>query len=177
LTKRLFAPVLLAILLIAPACSKEKEKEKGNPNAPTAPEFQVAAIDDERPIRLADYEGKVLVLNFWATWCPPCKQEIPAFNDLYEEYRDEGLEFLGVSVDQGGEAAVKKYLGAGSSNPAVPGYPVAMANEGIVRAYHAVQPLQSIPTTFLIDRKGRIQKVIVGSREKMEFEMMITALL
>ncbi|MBN1826112.1 MAG: TlpA family protein disulfide reductase [Candidatus Eisenbacteria bacterium] len=173
--KHVLAPALITLLFLAPACSKQEEK--GNPSAPAAPEFAVNAVDDNRVIHLTDYRGKVLVLNFWATWCPPCKMEIPAFNELYKEYQGDGLEFLGVSVDQGGLDAVNSYLASGPNNPAVPGYPVAMANDGIVRAFHAIQPLGSIPTTFIIDRKGRIQKIVVGSREKSEFESMVTALL
>src|SRR6185295_16534859 len=73
-----------------------------------APEFLLREING-KDIHLSDYRGKVVVLNFWATWCGPCKKEIPDFIELQGEYGKDGLQFLGISLDQGGADAVKRW--------------------------------------------------------------------
>ncbi|MFH1679102.1 MAG: TlpA disulfide reductase family protein [Candidatus Eisenbacteria bacterium] len=160
---------LLVALFLLPACSSEEKKSQ----ALKAPAFSLLTADGGRTIRLDDYKGKVLILDFWATWCPPCKQEIPHFNALYEEYKRKGLEILGVSVDQGGASIVQNYM---ESNPRsiVPSYPVAMASREITIAYG---PISSIPVTFIIDRKGNVQQRLIGYQDKEVFEGIIQKLL
>ena len=145
----------------------------GDSSALPAPDFQLATVDGSQTVTLADFDGKVLILDFWATWCPPCKREIPHFNELYEEYRDKGLEILGVSVDQGGAEVVAQYMESSAASLR-PEYPLVMANGEVVAAYG---PIGSIPTTVVIDRKGRKQKVFVGYQEKEIFVSVIEELL
>ena len=113
-----------------------------------APDFSLTDLDGQART-LSAYKGKVLILNFWATWCPPCRVEIPDFVDAYKELKGQGLEILGVSVDDLSANAVRDWTRAKGVN-----YPVAMATEKIVRDY---QPVDFIPTTIIIDRQGQIR--------------------
>lgn len=124
---------------------------------------------DGKDVKLADYKGKVIMLNFWATWCGPCKYEIPMFVELQNEYRDKGVVFLGVSVDDE-PAALQEFAKAERMN-----YPV------LVGAGHEIQnaygPIFGVPTTMLISREGVICTRYSGPREKAKFESDIKALL
>ncbi len=133
-----------------------------------ASDFSLTTLAGEA-ISLESYSGKVLILDFWATWCPPCVKEIPHFVELYNQYSGEGVEFLGVSVDRGGPSVVQKFLDKHDVK-----YAVAMANMEIVDAYEAYG---GIPTTFIIDRQGKIIEKVVGYRDKKFFEDHIKNLL
>jgi thiol-disulfide isomerase/thioredoxin len=159
----------LALVFLLGACSSEKQPSK----TLKAPAFALLTADGGRTIALDDYKGKVLILDFWATWCPPCKQEIPHFNALYEQYKGNGLEILGVSLDQGGPGVVQEYM-KNSARSIVPSYPVVMADRDVALAYG---PLSSIPVTFVIDRKGNVQQRLVGYQEKAVFESIVQKLL
>ncbi len=126
-----------------------------------APDFRLIDLNGGE-ISLSDYEGKVLYLNFWATWCPPCRAEIPDFIEFYKEYKDQGLEILGVSVDQISADKVLAFVKANEMN-----YPVAMYTMELINDY---RPGNSIPTTIVIDRKGMIRHKQVGMMSK---EMLI----
>jgi peroxiredoxin len=160
---------LVAGLVLFAGCSKEEQKK----GALKAPAFSLLSYDGQKTHRLEDYKGKVLILDFWATWCPPCKQEIPHFNDLYAAHKEDGLEILGVSVDQGGPAVVQNYM-KGSPASIVPKYPVVMVNQEAVIAYG---PISSIPVTFVVDRKGNVQQRFVGYQDKQVFEAILEKLL
>jgi thiol-disulfide isomerase/thioredoxin len=164
-----FAWVLLAGLVLFAGCSKEEQKK----GALKAPAFSFLSIDGQNTFALEDFKGKVLIIDFWATWCPPCKQEIPHFNELYETYKDDGLEILGVSVDQGGPTLVQTYMKS-SSPSIVPKYPVVMVNREAVTAYG---PISSIPVTFIVDRKGNVQQRLLGYQDKQVFEAILEKLL
>ncbi len=164
---RFWMGTALLVLLVA-GCGG-----KGDSSKLKAPAFSLPSVTEDRHIALADYENRVLILDFWATWCPPCKREIPHFNELYEEYGEEGLEILGVSVDQGGPDVVRQYME--SSDPdLVPDYPVVMVDRQTVQSYG---PMQYIPTTYVIDRKGRVQRRFDGYQEKEVFEELVKKLL
>ena len=156
------------------------KKEKANAdsaasgNFTKAAEFSLTDIDG-KPVKLSDYKGKVVILDFWATWCPPCRKEIPHFNDLSKAYGDKGLVVLGVSVDEGGPAAVKKFKGGNEV-----GYRIAMVDEktyGIYQNYLPEEERGGIPFTFVLDKDGNIREHYVGYREKAEFEKVVKALL
>jgi len=120
--------------------------------------------------RPADYKGKVVLLDFWATWCGPCKIEIPWFIDLERQFKDQGFAVVGVSMDEDGWSAIKPYVDKMKMN-----YRVLLGNDDISTAYGG---LDSLPTTLLIDRQGKIASVHVGlSMGKEEFKNAIVQLL
>ncbi len=126
-------------------------------NSSLAPDFRLRDLNG-REISLSDYEGKVLYINFWATWCPPCRAEIPDFIEFYKDYKDQGLEVLGVSVDQMSTDKVLAFVKANEMN-----YPVVMYTMDLINDY---RPGNSIPTTIVIDRKGMIRHKQVGMMSK-----------
>jgi len=126
-----------------------------------APDFSLVNQSGEK-IQLSDYRGDVVILDFWATWCPPCKAEIPDFVDLHEKYKDEGLTIIGVSLDQTGWSDVRPFL----KNYNVE-YPVVLGTRELVEKYGNIR---SIPTTFVIDPDGKIQKKYVGYKPGSVFE-------
>ncbi|MBS3819265.1 TlpA family protein disulfide reductase [bacterium] len=141
----------LGILLIVQGIGAVDDKVK------KAPEFSLEILDG-KTVSLSNYEGKVLFLNFWATWCPPCRDEIPGFIEMYEEYQAEGLEIIGISLDKGNRNKVKQFVKSYEIN-----YPVAMATPKVVEDY---QPGRYIPTTIVIDREGKIRHKHVGYMDK-----------
>jgi len=131
-----------------------------------APDFLLTNLDGNR-ITLADFEGKVIFLNFWATWCPPCRQEIPGFIKAYENHKDDGLVILGVAVSDK-ENLVKAFVDRYEIS-----YPVAMGDMKIIRDY---EPGNAIPATIIIDRSGRIVHKHVGYMQQSQIEDIFQAL-
>ncbi|HEY6989656.1 MAG TPA: redoxin domain-containing protein [Bryobacteraceae bacterium] len=99
-------------------------------------------------VKLSDYRGKVVLLNFWATWCGPCTLEIPWFIEFEQQYKTQGFAVVGVSMDEDGWNAIKPYVAAHKMN-----YRVLLGDDSVSQLYGGVE---SLPTTFLIDRKGRV---------------------
>lgn len=127
----------------------------------TAPEFSLKDSNGQT-VHLADYKGKVVLLDFWATWCGPCKVEIPWFMEFEQQFKDRGFAVLGVSMDEDGWDAVKPYMEDRKIN-----YRILLGNEQISDIYGG---LDSLPTTLLIDREGKIASIHIGlSRGKEEF--------
>jgi len=126
-----------------------------------APDFRVTDLTG-KTISLSDYRGKVLFLNFWATWCPPCRAEIPDFIEAYAEQKANGLEILGISVDTAGKSAVTAFVEKYKIN-----YPVVLeTKENTGKIVEDYRPGQFIPTTFVIDKTGRIRHKQVGAVDK-----------
>jgi len=127
-------------------------------------------LDDAsgHPVRLSEFRGKVVLLNFWATWCAPCRIEIPWFSEFQKSHQDTGFAALGVSLDEDGWDAVKPYIDEHQIN-----YPVMVGNDDVAQVYGAT----SLPTTFIIDRSGRIAATHVGLCSKGEYEADIRAVL
>ena len=132
-----------------------------------APDFTLKDSDG-KVMHLSDYRGKVVLLDFWATWCGPCKIEIPWFIQFQREHRD-GLAVLGVSMDDEGWDVVKPFLAKEKVN-----YRVMMGNDQTSQLYGGIDAL---PTTFLIDRQGKIAAVHVGLVNRKDFENGIEQLL
>jgi peroxiredoxin len=133
------------------------------------PEFKLKDADGQT-VHPADYKGKVMLLDFWATWCGPCKIEIPWFMDFERQFKDQGFAVVGVSMDEDGWTAIKPYVRDMKMN-----YRILLGNDAVSTAYGG---LDSLPTTLLIDRQGKIASVHVGvSMGKEEFKNAIVQLL
>lgn len=134
-----------------------------------APDFSLKDAGGQ-PIKLSDYKGKVVLLNFWATWCGPCTLEIPWFEQFQQQYRSKGFEVVGVSMDDDGWTSVKPYIAEHKIN-----YRVLLGNDSVGQLYGGVD---SLPTTFIIDREGRFAfPPHVGLAEKNEYLKEIQTLL
>ncbi len=160
------AAVLLAALVgLTSLSATESQPTAGAP----APAWKLRDANG-KTVSSTDFKGKVIVLDFWATWCPPCRAEIPGFIELQKEYGKDGLAIIGASVDGADEiAAVKNFARKFDVN-----YPVVLADEETVRAFGGVD---AIPTTFVIDREGRIVSRHLGFTEKADLEKEIKTLL
>lgn len=132
-----------------------------------APDFVLPQIGGQQ-LRLASYRGKVVLLDFWATWCSPCREEIPHFVQLQEKYRDRGLQVIGVSMDDSPEP-VPAFVQQFHMN-----YPVVMGNAKIGELYGG---LLGLPITFVLDREGRIAAKHVGATDAAVIKQEIAGLL
>ncbi len=153
------------------AISKEIELPKVQKNElekwGNAPDFVLSLINGNK-LKLSENIGKIIILNFWATWCPPCRLEIPDFVSLYQEYKDKGLVIIGVSVDNN-VGTVREFIQQNNVD-----YPVGMADRKVLQDYGGIT---GIPTTFIIDKKGDIVQKFIGYRPKEVFESEIKRLL
>lgn len=136
------------------------------PPTQKAPNFELANLDGQT-VRLDDFAGQIRIVDFWATWCPPCRAEIPHFNALTTKYPNVAI--LGISLDQEGPSVVRTFAKEFQIQ-----YPLLMGNIETVQAFGNIQ---SIPTTFVIDQNGLIVKKYVGYRPESVFEADIQALL
>jgi peroxiredoxin len=125
-----------------------------------APDFTLTDLSG-KSISLSDLKGKVIFVNFWATWCGPCRHEIPDFIEFYKENKDKGVVILGVSVDKSVNK-VRDFVDDNGIN-----YPIAMATDDMVKDY---KPGKFIPTTIIIDSDGMIQEKKVGVMDKATLE-------
>jgi peroxiredoxin len=126
-----------------------------------APDFALKD-GDGKTVHLSDYKGKVVLVDFWATWCGPCKIEIPWLKEFQRKYRDQGFEVIGISMDEEGWNVVKPFVSDLAIN-----YRVVIGDDTTAQLYGGVDAL---PTTFVIDRNGKIAAVHVGLTSKGEIE-------
>ena len=126
-----------------------------------APDFTLTTLDGSK-IRLSDFRGKAVLLNFWATWCPPCKVEMPWFADLQKQYGKDGLVVLGVAMDDTEPATIAKFASELGVN-----YPVLLGTDKVSDDYGDVQYL---PTTFYINRNGTIVEKLTGLLDRKDIE-------
>jgi cytochrome c biogenesis protein CcmG/thiol:disulfide interchange protein DsbE len=120
-------------------------------------------------VKLSDYRGKVVLLNFWATWCAPCKIEIPWFVEFEQKYKDQGFAVLGVSMDEEGWGVVRPYIERAKMN-----YRILLGTDPVAQLYGGVD---SLPTSFMLDREGRIASVHIGLVSKGNYQNDINQLL
>jgi thiol-disulfide isomerase/thioredoxin len=149
--------------------AKEQAQQMGGEDKrfPVAPNFALKDLDGNT-VKLKDFKGKVVIIDFWATWCNPCRMEIPGFVELQDEYEND-LMILGISVDRAEQSVVEKFAEDYKIN-----YPVLIHNPMVVASYGGIQ---SIPTTFIVDRDGRVRDMVVGYHEKQYFKEKIESLL
>jgi thiol-disulfide isomerase/thioredoxin len=169
---RYFAAAVLGAALVLAGCSSSDPVKaaavKPAAERKQAPDF---SLKDSygRTLKLSDYKGKVILLDFWATWCGPCKIEIPWFIEFERKYKDQGFAVIGVAMDDEGWQVVNPFVSDLGIN-----YRIVEGNDSVAQLFGGVEAL---PTTFLIDRLGRIAAVHVGLASKGDFEDGIRQLL
>lgn len=151
------APYLTKRANLAGGGSAKPGQVKGQP----APDFSLESLDG-KPVRLADYRGKAVLLNFWATWCQPCKIEMPWFEELQKQYGSQGLQVVGIAMDDASKDEIGKFAKQMGVN-----YPILIGTESVGDAYGGVQFL---PSTFFIDRDGKMVDHIFGLKSRSEIE-------
>ncbi|HVS53940.1 MAG TPA: TlpA disulfide reductase family protein [Opitutaceae bacterium] len=170
-------PLAALLALGLAACGPKKDPEPAKPKVTAA---QLVPLGPAPAWKLKDVNGnvvtsdqfkdKVVVLDFWATWCGPCRMEIPGYTDLQRKYGKDGFVVVGVSVDDADTVpAVKEFIAKNGMN-----YPVVMADPTILAAYGNVE---FFPTTFLIDRAGQIRDRKIGVEPTADYEQKVAALL
>ncbi len=172
-----YAWIVLAVVVLVGGYyvfgkSNSKAGSAVQPTLPTnelagvAPAFTLTNLDG-KSISLADFRGKVVVLDFWATWCPPCRKEIPDFIDLQNEYGSRGVQIVGIALDE--PERVRAFARQNGMN-----YPVLLGSDVVTMRYGGIE---GIPTTFIIDKSGKIANKFEGFRPREVFESEIKKLL
>ena len=153
---------IIALALFAGCTSKEKEGATA-----AAPDFTLQDLSGKK-VRLADFKGKVVLIEFWATWCPPCRAEIPTIERLHAQYGSKGLTVLAIALDEGGWDEVKAFAAEHKIS-----YTVLKGTEDVSSKYM----VRLIPSTFLVDKEGNIKKRYMGGGSSEAVEQDIKALL
>ena len=167
-------PLLWVLVVVLAGCEPpgrgKKTEPSPMPTGPTASVFSIPSLKtkDEK-IDLESFKGQVVLLDFWATWCPPCRSELPALGRLYEELKGQGFVLVGMTVDQGSAEQVADAVGRFS----LP-YPVGLAGPEIQEAYGGIR---AVPTKFLLDAKGTVRQRYLGVVPDKQLRVDIAALL
>lgn len=191
--------VALAVLIFLSGCGKKEEKpvteqkktettqqqQTGTQTTGGMQIYKVSAVEDAKgdknipnltwdengkKANLSDLKGKVLFLNFWATWCGPCKKEMPELSEINTELKDKDFKMYGINVFQKGNTTVEDIL------KTIPvSYPILDGNDNVVKAFEKASgaPMDGVPTTFIVDKSGKIVETLVGSRDKATFMSLI----
>jgi cytochrome c biogenesis protein CcmG, thiol:disulfide interchange protein DsbE len=157
---------VLLLLLLSLLSSCHSGAPKGHAGS-GAPDFTVTDIQGKK-LSLSDYQGKVVLLDFWATWCAPCLEEIPHFVDMQQRLGPEGFQTIGISMDDGPKP-VEKFYQDHKLN-----YPVAIGDDKLATSYGGIMGL---PVTFVINRDGQIRKKFVGATDPAVIEREVVAAL
>ena len=171
---KLFTFTLAGALLALAGCSSAPVQEPLEVNIKplaqrqAAPKFELKDANGAT-VTPAEYKGKVVLLNFWATWCVPCKAEIPWFQEFDKKFKDKGFAVLGVSLDEEGWNVVKPYVAERKI-----GYRMVIGSEEVSTLYGGID---SLPTTFMIDKEGKIAAIHTGLVSKATYQKEIEDLL
>jgi peroxiredoxin len=161
-----------ALALLLASCSRPSSSPTGNLKSQAqrkpAPNFSLKDADGNA-VNLADYRGKVVLVNFWATWCGPCEAEIPWFIEFEKKYKDQGFAVLGVSMDDDGWKSVRPYIASHKIN-----YRIMIGSQVVSDQFGQIE---SLPTSFVLDRQGRIASNHVGLIDKVDYQNEIVKLL
>ncbi|HEY4930327.1 MAG TPA: TlpA disulfide reductase family protein [Terriglobales bacterium] len=163
----IYGIVVLCLLGVYLAGRRTAQKPKPSASGNLAPDFTVTDIDG-RKLSLADYKGKVVLLDFWATWCGPCRTEIPRFVEMQNKYGTDGFQVIGVSMDDDAKP-VREFAQQYKLN-----YPVAVGDDRLAERYGGVLGL---PVNFIIDREGRIYARHLGATDVSVFDQEVRDLL
>ncbi|MFZ0705233.1 MAG: TlpA disulfide reductase family protein [Candidatus Korobacteraceae bacterium] len=160
------AIAILGMLTFGKWVDRERQKHSqgslvGDVTGVQAPDFELVSLDGQK-VKLSDFRGKAVVLNFWATWCAPCKVEMPWFVDLQKQYAHEGLVIVGVAMDDSDPQKIAQFASEMGVN-----YPVLLGTNNVSDEYGDVEYL---PTTFYINRQGKIVVKVAGLAGKPEIE-------
>jgi peroxiredoxin len=120
-----------------------------------APDFTLPGLDGKM-VRLADYKGKVVLINIWATWCPPCVEEMPSMEKLYRELKGEGFEILAVSIDETGAKDVRSFMKKYKLS-----FPALTDSKGAIKSLYQTT---GVPESFIIDKDGILVEKVIGPR-------------
>jgi peroxiredoxin len=167
--QQLLVPALVAGTLILGSwflSNTIRDQAPQIPARPEAPDFTLKNALSDEDIKLSSYRGKVVLLDFWATWCRPCLMEIPHFKELRDEFGADKFEIIGVSTDHKGLAVLVPFLNSWKLN-----YPVGLDTGTISTAYGGIR---SLPTTFLLDKNGRVIQTFIGYKDKRVFHEAIS---
>lgn len=165
LFKKLIVFSFIFNILILLGCGKPSEKKdpKSEGSRTAGPNFDFALPDlNGRILGLKDFKGKVFIINFWATWCPACEEEIPKLNELSERYKNEGLVVIGIALDKDSLNLVAPFVRKKGIR-----YSVLKGNEQMLRG---LENFSGMPTTLIVDQKGNIKKKYDGSFDKDDLE-------
>lgn len=157
---------ILGMIALGKFVDRHRRQARGNAlvgdvRGKLAPDFELTSLDG-RTVKLSDYRGKAVILNFWATWCGPCRIEMPWFVDLQNQFGNEGLTILGVAMDDTDPQKIAQFASEMGVN-----YPVLLGTDKISEQYGNVEYL---PTTFYINRQGNIVGKSAGLMSKAELE-------
>ncbi len=150
--------------------TEQKQQNTDRSGETKAPDFKLATIGGEE-FYLSDYEGKVVMLNFWGTWCPPCRKEIPDLVNLQAKYNKDGLEIVGITLNSGSASEIQKFVDKKQVNYTILTDLGNDETQAVTYLYGQAigQPISSIPTTLIIDREGYIVKGYLGARSEEVF--------
>lgn len=159
--------ILVNVVLLLTFCTRVAAQKKaasaGAVGSPAADFSLINLVGEE--VTLNQYRGKVILLNFWASWCAPCKIEIPDFIRMYEKHRKDGLEIIGIALSSGSVVKIQQFVQAWNIN-----YPILTGDEKYLQDLTLKYGgIRGVPTTFLIDREGKIRQKWIGARTEKIF--------
>jgi len=173
--------VLVILGVVVPArCDSRSEpssdQQRTGASALSLPEFSLETLDGKR-ITAASLRGRVVLVNFWATWCPPCVEEVPYFQNQYEKWKDRGLVILGIAEKQASGQGNRSDVRSFAEKHGVT-YPLAMSNKTIRRTFWThFGYRRKLPTSFLINRRGKLVQTFVGAVSPEQLQASVRPLL